>query len=111
VTATRHGVRLTQDIDVAGFEPGAVVTLQGALDAIDLPHGGHAVLRLVSEDGTAQSLRLTWSSRDRHDRAGYVLRSDNLTLATALSSARLTVKVPAGTGTALVDDLSVHVQP
>jgi hypothetical protein len=39
------------------------------------------------------------------------VRSADLTLGSAPTSARLTVKLPAGSGTALVDDLSVHVQP
>ncbi|GAA3826855.1 M64 family metallopeptidase [Nocardioides panacisoli] len=110
LVAARHGVSLTQDIDVAGFTIGGTVTLEGALDSIDLASGGQAVLKLTGADGS-QSLRLTWSNRDRHDRARYVLRSADLTLAAAPTSARLTVKLPAGTGSALVDDLSVHVTP
>ena len=113
LVAARHAVSLAQDIDVAGMEADGLVTLTGALDARDLPAGGQAVLRLGDADGDSQALRLSWSNRDRHDEARYVVRSADLTLDFAPASARLTVRLPAGTGTgsALVDDLSVHVQP
>jgi hypothetical protein len=111
LVAARHGVSLTQDIDVAGLQAGELITLQGALDSIDLANGAQAVLRLSGGDSGTESLRLTWSSRDRHDRARYVVRTADLVMGSAPTSARLTVKLPAGTGSALVDDLSVHVQP
>ena len=95
LVAARRGVSLTQDLDVAGFSIDGTITLAGALDAIDLASGAQAVLRLSGPDGS-QSLRLAWSSRDRHDRARYVLRTADLSLVTAPTSARLTVKLPAG---------------